>query len=766
MAEYSVEGKVGERSLRIESGRLAGQAQGAVTVRYGDTIVLVTACVGAERQERIDFLPLTVDYEERLYAAGKIPGGFFRREGRPSSDAILVMRLTDRSIRPLFPKGYYKDIQVVITTLSADQENDPDVLAIVGASTALMLSGIPFGGPVSAVRVGYIDGQFVLNPTFSQLTDSLLDLVVTSTREAVVMVEAGVKEMPEDMVREALRFGQEANQEIMNLQEALVQQVNPVRDEFAPSQLDPDLEKDVEAEVQSRLSEDFPWSQRSQRDALIDGLRRELTERLAERYPTAEVVAAFETALKAHVRRRIFDKGLRSDGRGYTDIRPITCEVGALPRTHGSGLFTRGQTQVLSIATLGSVGEKQIIDGLTPEESKRFMHHYNFPPFSTGEVRRMGSTGRREIGHGALAERALAPVIPSEEDFPYTIRLVSEVLSSNGSTSMGSVCGSSLALMDAGVPIKSPVAGVAMGLTMDKNGRYAILTDIEGMEDALGDMDFKVAGTAQGITALQMDVKIKGISHEVLKEALERAREGRLYILEKMAETISASRPQLSRYAPRMIKISISPDKIRYVIGPGGKTIRSITEETKVTLDVEDDGTVIIGSTSEEAAQRAIKLIEGLTRDVEVGGIYTGRVTRITGFGAFVEILPGKEGLVHISELADYRVARVEDEVQIGDEVTVTVTEIDRMGRINLSRRALLQEAGVARPPGEGREPPYPPRRPPEPRPGRFAPPLGRPDSRPEGRRYGSSESRTPPPQRHPGDRRWSPEDRGRGGHT
>lgn len=688
----SFQSEIGGRILIIETGVLAGQANGAVTVRYGDTEVLVTACISAEPRESTDFLPLTVDYEERLYAAGKIPGSFFRREGRPSQEAVLTSRLTDRPLRPLFPKNLRNDVQVVVTVLSADQENPPDILAIIGASAALCISDIPFSGPVSAVRVGYVNEEYVLNPTFTQLNQSRLDLVVAGTRDGVVMIEAGAKEVTESILLEGIKFGQLANQAVIALQDQLVQACGKPKMQLEAKELSPELQSTVTAIIQEKLGQGPAWRSRAEREVLLAGLKEEIVAKLGSNYSSAEITSAFDAGLKEVVRRLILEKGVRPDGRGLSDIRPITCEVGCLPRTHGSGLFTRGETQVLTIATLGSPGEEQQIDGIGQEETKRFMHHYNFPPFSTGEVKRVSSPGRREIGHGALAERALVPVLPAEEDFPYTIRLVSEVLSSNGSTSMASVCGSSLSLMDAGVPIKAPVAGVAMGLVMGTNGKHAVLTDIEGLEDALGDMDFKVAGTAEGITALQLDLKVKNIGYEIMEEGLREAKSARLFILERMNETISSSRPELSRYAPRLTKITIDPDKIRNVIGAGGKTIRSIMNETKVTIDIEDNGTILIGSPNEEATQKAIRMIEDLTRDVEVGAIYTGRVTRLASFGAFVEILPGKEGLVHLSELADYPAPSVEDVVKVGDEVMVMVTEIDRLGRINLSRRAVFQK--------------------------------------------------------------------------
>ncbi len=689
---------VGGRLLGIETGKVARQANGAVTVRYGNSIVLVTACASDEIRKDNDFIPLTVDYEERLYAAGKIPGSFIRREGRPSEEATLSSRLTDRPIRPLFPKSWRNDTQIVITVLSADQENAPDILGIIGASASLTISDIPFNGPLSAVRIGYLNGNLILNPTLPQLTNSLLDLVVASTKEAVVMIEAEAKEVSESLVLEAIQIGHQANQEIISLQERLQQTYGKPKKMVAPLEINPDLRAALLPLIEDRLSSARRQTEKLKGEEATTPLRQEAIEKLKDTFPEVEIVAAFEVQLKNAIRRIILQKKQHLDGRLPEELRSIHGEVGLLPRTHGSGLFTRGQTQVLTITTLGSLGQEQLLDGLGLEESKRFMHHYNFPSFATGEVKRMGGPGRREIGHGALVERAIAPVLPPEEDFPYTIRLVSEVLSSNGSTSMASVCGSSLSLMDAGVPIKAPVAGVAMGLVTGEDGDYVILTDIEGLEDAYGDMDFKIAGTATGITALQLDIKIPGISQEILGQALSQAREARLKILDEMRQVISSSRPELSRYAPRIYKITIDPSKIGSVIGPGGRVIRSIIDETKVTIDIENDGTVYIGSTSEEAAQKAIKIIQGLTQEVEAGEIYTGKVTRLLPFGAMVEIVPGKEGLVHISELADYHVSKVQEVVKVGDEIMVKVIEIDHLGRINLSRRAVFED--LSRVPG------------------------------------------------------------------
>ena len=684
--------EVGGRRLIIDTGKLAGQASGAVTIRYGDTLVLVTVCTSDEPREGIDFLPLTVDYEERLYAAGKIPGGFIRREGRPSQEATLAGRLTDRPLRPLLPKGWRNDIQLIVTVLSTDQENDPDILAVIGGSAALSISEIPFDGPVSAVHVGYINGELVLNPTLAQLESSQLDLIVTSTKQAIVMVEAGAKEASEDIVIKAIELGHQANQDIIQLQEQLQQACGRPKVEAPISEVNPEALSAISPIVDDKLAQALSQPEKSQREQALSDLKKELVESLGESFPEEDIIASLESKVRAEIRGNLLDKKQRLDGRGLTDVRPISCEIGLLPRTHGSALFTRGQTQVLTIATLGSIGKEQPLDGLGLEESKRFIHHYNFPPFSGGEVKRIGTPGRREIGHGALVERAIAPVLPKDEDFPYTIRLVSEVLSSSGSTSMASVCASSLSLMDAGIPTKAAVAGLAMGLVTGEEGDYVILTDIEGIEDAYGDMDFKVAGTAEGITALQLDTKLKGISTEILGKALNQARQARLPILETMQQTISSSRPELSQYAPRMHKITIDPDKIGAVIGTGGRTIRSIINETKASIDINNDGTVIIGSPNEEAARRAIEIIEGLTKEVELGSIYTGKVTRLLNFGAMVEIAPGKEGLVHISELAEYRVAKVEDIVKVGDEVTVKVINIDELGRINLSRRAVFEK--------------------------------------------------------------------------
>lgn len=690
--------EVGGRVLTLETGRMAKQASGAVFATYGDTAVLATATASPEPREGIDFFPLTVDYEERLYSVGKIPGGFIKREGRPSEKAILSSRLIDRPIRPLFPKGYRNDVHIVATVLSVDQDNPPDVLAMNGASAALHLSHIPFLGPIGAVTVGLVDDQFVINPTVEQEEKSLLHLTVAGTKDAVMMVEAGAKEVPEEVILEAIMYGHSEIIKIVEFieefrQEALAQGLAVEKQEPILQEISQELEEDVRAFAQEKLLAAVQTKEKHEREEKIQGVKDETLLHFAEKYPeeTKDINTVLDTMLKEIVRKLITVDKIRPDGRALDEIRPITCEVGVLPRTHGSGLFTRGQTQVLSVVTLGAIGEEQIIEGLGVEESKRYLHQYNFPPYSVGEARPMRGPGRREIGHGALAERALEPMIPSEDEFPYTIRVVSEVLESNGSTSMGSVCGSTLALMDAGVPIKKPVAGVAMGLV--KHGEhFSILTDIQGIEDALGDMDFKVAGTKTGVTAIQMDIKIAGIDREILKEALEQARKGRLYIMDRMLEVIEAPRPELSPYAPRIISTTVDPEKIRDIIGPGGKTIKKIIDETGVKIDIEDDGKVFIAAVDVKAAERALKIINNLTREVEVGEIYLGKVQRITSFGAFIEILPGKEGLCHISQLALERVEKVEDVVSVGDEILVKVTEIDRQGRINLSRKEVLKE--------------------------------------------------------------------------
>jgi polyribonucleotide nucleotidyltransferase len=711
MTAQTYETAIGEHSISIEAGRFAGQAGGAVTVRCGDTVVLVTATASKDVREGTSFLPLIVDYEERLYAAGKIPGGFFKREGRPTEQAILLCRLTDRSLRPLFPKGLRNDLQVIITALSADQENYLDILSVVGASAALSISDIPFAGPIGAVRVGYIDGQFVFNPTASQMQDSVLNLRLAGTAEGVVMVEAGAKEIGEETIVQAITLGHQAIREVIQVQERMSEEIGKPKGTFTYSELEDEVSEAVRSWGSGKV-----WSAvdgvggKEQIGEALDSLHLDLLEKFGEVYPAEQLKAGFDQLLKEEVRQGVLRENHRLDGRDMTAVRPINSEVALLPRAHGSGLFSRGETQVLTIATLGTVSDEQILDGLGIEQSKRFMHHYNFPPYSTGETWFLRAPKRREIGHGVLAETALLPLIPEEEEFPYTIRLVSEVLSSNGSTSMASVCAASLALMDAGVPIKSPVAGMAMGFVVE-DGRHVILTDIMGMEDALGDMDFKVAGTRQGITALQMDLKVQGIGSDLLGEALAQALEARLFALDRMDETISEAREDLSPYAPRISIIKIEVDKIGLVIGPGGKTIRKIIEETGVKLDVEDDGSVFIASTDAEGSQKAIEMIQALTEEPEIGKIYTGTVRRVTDFGAFVEILPGKDGLVHISQLADYHVPSVGDVVRVGDEIMVMVIDIDAEDKIRLSRRAVLEgwtpekARAMDRKPGQRRSP-------------------------------------------------------------
>ena len=693
MAAVTKNVDVAGRRLSIETGRVAEQANGAVVLRQGDSVVLSTAVMSKEPRVGIDFFPLTCDYEEKLYAAGKIPGAFMRREGRPSETAILASRLTDRPLRPLFPDGFRLDIQVVSTVLSVDQENDPTILSINGASTALVISDIPWAGPVGAVKMGFLDGQLVVNPPMSRMGDSDLDLVVAGTADAILMVEAGAKGVSEQIVVDALAMAHEAIKQLCAAQTELQQQIGRPKREYTPPSYPHQVVEVVSEYLALRLDQAAFNPDKSAREASTDELRTKTIADLGERFPEHVDILGklFDKKLKDRVRERIVDEGVRPDGRGLKDVRQITVEVGVLPRTHGSGLFTRGQTQALTIATLGSMSDKQKLDGLTLEEFKRYMHHYNFPPFSVGEARPLRGPGRREIGHGALAERALLPVIPPVEEWPYTMRLVSEILSSNGSTSMASVCGSTLALMDAGVPIKAPVAGIAMGL-VTREGKFAVLTDIQGVEDNLGDMDFKVAGTRDGITALQMDIKIKGLPHEILAQALEQARVARLFVLEKMLAVLPQPRAELSPYAPRITTIMINPDKIRDIIGPGGKMIRKITEETGAQIDVEDDGRVFIAAVDQEGGKRAIDWIKGLTDEVEVGKIYQGKVVRIMPFGAFVEVLPNQDGLVHISKLTDHRVERVEEVANVGDEIVVKAVEVDSQGRLNLSRQAAIEE--------------------------------------------------------------------------
>ena len=689
MQSFTME--VGGRPLTIEHGKMAKQANGAVLVRYGDTVVLVTATASTAPREGVDFFPLTVDYEEKMYAVGKIPGGFIKREGRPANEAILCARLIDRPIRPLFPKGFRNDVEVMATVLSVEQDNPPEIAAMIGASCALSVSDIPWAGPIAGVRVGRVDGKFVINPTVEQRGKSELNLAIAGSRDAVMMVEAGAKELPEEVVLEAILFGHEEIKKIVEFQNGIVSQCGKAKREmklFTPPEA---LEQGIREYAEARLDAAVRNPDKLNRDENIAAINAETMEHFLVEYPenAKEIAGILHDLEKDIVRRMITHEKIRPDGRALDEVRPVSCEVGILPRTHGSALFTRGQTQILTVTTLGSVGDEQVIDGLGTEKSKRYIHQYNFPGYSVGEARPARGPGRREIGHGALAERALLPVIPSEEEFPYTLRLVSEVLESNGSSSMGSVCGSTMSLMHAGVPIKRPVSGVAMGLVKDGDA-YTILTDIQGMEDALGDMDFKVAGTPEGITAIQMDIKMAGITREILASALEQAKRGREFILGKMLECIPKPNEELSPYAPRVTTMHISVDKIRNVIGPGGKIIKKIVEDTNTQIDIEEDGTVHISAVSVEDSQKAIEIIKELTRDVEVGAVYRGRVTRIMGFGAFVEVLPGKEGLCHISQLAKRRVEKVEDVVKVGDEIDVKVTEIDRQGRVNVSHKALL----------------------------------------------------------------------------
>jgi polyribonucleotide nucleotidyltransferase len=679
------------RTLTIETGKMAKQASGAVLVRYGDTAVLVTSTGSKGPREGADFFPLTVDYEEKMYAAGKIPGGFLKREGRPPESATLFSRLIDRPIRPLFPKGYRNDVHVVAMVMSSDPDNATEIAAMIGASCSLCISQIPFAGPIAGVRVGRVNGEFVINPTIAQLEESELNMVVAGTRDAVLMVEGGAKEVPEAIILDAIMFGHETIKTIIEFQDAIIAKIGKEKDVPVIYQIPEEISLAVHAYAADKLKEAVATVDKMERDENISAAEQETMEHFAEVYPDNmnDVSDCLQKMVKETVRHMITIDKIRPDGRKVDEVRPITCEVGLFTRTHGTGLFTRGQTQALTFTTLAPLGEEQIVDGLGLERKKRYMHQYNFPSFSVGETKSSRGPGRREIGHGALAERALLPVIPSEADFPYTLRVVSEILESNGSSSMASVCGSTLSLMDAGVPIKAPVAGVAMGLITDGEN-YTILTDIQGMEDALGDMDFKVAGTVDGITAIQMDIKIAGLTKDILSDALQQAHAGRLHIMGKMLECIQTARPELSAYAPRIITMHIKPDKIRSVIGPGGKIIKQIVEETGVKIDIEDSGLVYIASVQEEGAQKAVDWINRLTKDLEIGEVYTGKVTRLMNFGVFVEVLPGKEGLVHISQLAKERVAKVEDVVAIGDEIQVKVIEVDKQGRVNLSRKVLL----------------------------------------------------------------------------
>lgn len=687
---------IGGKLMQLEIGKVCEQTNGQVMVRYGDTVVNVTAVASKAPRPDIDFFPLSCNYEEKMYAAGKIPGGFLKREGRPSNQAILNSRLMDRPLRPLFPKGYFNDVQVVATVMSVDLDASPEIAAMIGSSVALAISDIPWDGPTGSVIVGRVDGNFIINPTLTQREESDMHIVVSGTREAVMMVEAGANEVPEMEILDAIMFAHEEIKRIVDFINEIVAEIGKEKQDIELYHVPEEIETAVAEYAGGRMREAVHTFEKLERLENMDAVETETQEHLAEIFPECEkdISNALYAIKKEQVRSLILDDGIRPDNRNLTEIRPIWCETGVLPRAHGTGLFKRGQTQALSITTLGAISEAQRIDGITEETEKRYMHHYNFPPYSVGEASPMRSPGRREIGHGALAERAILPVLPDIEEFPYTIRVVSEILSSNGSTSQASVCGSCMSLMDAGVPITAPVAGIAMGLVerveADGSSRMAILSDIQGMEDFLGDMDFKVAGTAKGVTAIQMDIKVHGLSRRVLEDALKQAYDGRMHILKQMLDEIPEPRAELSPYAPRIISMQIDPDKIRTVIGPGGKTINKIVDETGVKIDIDDDGQIFIAAPDMESARAGQEAIELLIRDVEVGETYEGEVKRIMNFGAFIEVLPGKEGLLHISKMAKRRVEKVEDEMNIGDKVKVKVTEIDNQGRINLSRKELL----------------------------------------------------------------------------
>jgi polyribonucleotide nucleotidyltransferase len=711
LPEHSFKTVVGGHEITVATGKLAEQAGGAVTYQVGDCVLLSAATMSKSPREGLDFFPLTVEFEEKMYAAGRIPGSFFRREGRPTTDAILTARLTDRPLRPLFPDGMRNEVQVITTTLSSDSEHHLDIMAVNAASAALTISDVPWNGPIAAVRVGYINGEFVLDPTIPQMADSSLNLRIAGSRDAIIMVEAGADEVPEALLIEALAFGHAGMQPLIDLQLEMREAIGKPKREVAIASKDVDLTQAVQAQLGDRIQDILAeYDDRSGRNEAMDELREEVVDAITEANEMADPKAIYgilSNEWKKAVRDRILYEGIRPDGRDYATIRELSSEVGLSPRAHGSGLFRRGQTQVLSIAALGTPREAQKLDGLYPEDSRRFMHHYNFPPFSTGETWMMRGPRRREIGHGALVETALAPVIPGEDEFPYTIRVVSEVLSSNGSTSQGSVCAASLALMDAGVPITRPVAGVAMGLVTDGK-KFAVLSDIQGLEDHLGDMDFKVAGTSEGITALQMDIKISGLSQELMAEALEQARQGRLEILDSMTKTIAEPRAGLSDWAPRMISVKIDSEKIGAIIGKGGSTIRKLEEEFEVSIDIQEDGTIFVAGVNGKLAEDAAQRIQTLARGPELGSVYSGKVVRITDFGAFVEILPGTDGLIHISQLASERLNRVEDAVQMGDEVMVMVTDVGAEGKVRLSRQAVLEgwtleEARERDQPGGGR---------------------------------------------------------------
>ncbi|MEW6378296.1 MAG: polyribonucleotide nucleotidyltransferase [bacterium] len=701
----SLQVELAQRTFTISTGLMAKQANGAVTVQYGETVVLVTAVCEAKPREGTDFFPLTVNYLEKSYAAGRIPGGFYKREGRPSEKEVLTSRLIDRPLRPLFPDGFRNEVQIIAMVLSADLENDPDILSIIGASAALVVSDIPFTQPVAAVRIGLINNELVLNPSNKDLENSRLNVVVAGTRDAVVMVEGQASEISEETMKEAISFAHRSMLPLLDLQDELQRQVQKQKIEVPQKTIDEELVNQLRGAFQEKLKKAILIPGKMDRQKGINEVIDEAVAAFGQEddLREKEIKAILESLEKEELRRLIIEEGIRADGRTLTQIRPIDCQVSVLPRTHGSALFTRGETQSLAIVTLGTTEDEQRMDELEGETSKAFMLHYNFPPFSVGEVGMLRSPGRREIGHGLLAERSLKAILPKPEDFPYTIRIVSDILESNGSSSMASVCGGTLALMDAGVPIKSPVAGIAMGLVKEGD-RVAILSDIIGMEDHNGDMDFKVAGTREGITAFQMDVKIKGISEEIMEKALAQARAGRLYILDRMIEAISSPRENISTYAPRIFSIQVKSDKVGTVIGPGGKMIRSIIDQTGVKIDIEDDGKIIIASSDEASAKKAIQLIQNLVEEPEVGKIYQGKVKRIVDFGAFVEIIPGTDGLLHISQISQQRLRRVEDALKEGDEIEVKVIEIDKQGKVKLSHKALLEKSEEHREHGGYRE--------------------------------------------------------------
>jgi polyribonucleotide nucleotidyltransferase len=684
---------LGGRPFSIETGKVARQANGSVMVQYGETVVLVTAVTSEKKREGLDFIPLTVNYLEMTYAAGRIPGGFFKREGRPSDRETLISRFIDRPLRPLFPKGFQNEVQIIATVLSADQDNDPSILGMIGASSALSLSDIPFGGPIAGAKVGRIDGEYLLNPTHEELEMSDIDIFVAGSEDAIIMVEGSAKEVKEEEILEAVLFGHRSLKPVIDLQKQMKSTLGVTPREYELQKPEEPIYEKINALAQEKIREVFRITEKNKRREHLDEILKIAFQEIGAEDETSQkmVKIAFEEIYRKQIRKLILEKKERIDGRGLSEIRPISCEVGILPRTHGSALFTRGETQVLAVVTFGTSEDEQKINSLTGEIYKSFMLHYNFPPFCTGEVSPLRSPSRREIGHGALAERAVLPVLPSSEKFPYTIRIVSEVLESNGSSSMATVCGATLSLMDAGVPIKAPVAGIAMGLILE-DGETAVLSDILGDEDHFGDMDFKVAGTAEGVTAIQMDIKVRGISKEIMSRVLDQAQEGRFHILNKMKETISEPRKDLSRHAPRIISLQVKQEKIRDIIGPGGKNIRAIIDQTGVKVDVDDSGLVKLASPNYEAIEKAIYMIKRLTQEVEVGALYTGKVVRILGFGAIVELFAGTDGLIHISQLAEGHVKEVTDVLKEGDEVMVKVIDIDPQGRIRLSRKAALRE--------------------------------------------------------------------------